>query len=149
MKYIGTRLKAKLNGERGAYKELSSKMLKYRKPRKNGSTKEYSLVPYLRDGQNLTLYTLTGLMRETGFPLDFFVDFEPNELPYQWREKIGNNNIINSAVSNDLTSTVEHLHEIIRMKNEMIADKERIIASKDSELEQWRNRYDKLVSEKN
>lgn len=142
MRYVGSRLKALLNQERGRYTELAKAMLKYRKPRKNEGKKEYNLIPLLEDDHNVTLSTLTGLMRETGKSLEFFVDFEPGELLTMRQEAIGNNNIINSAVSNDLTATTEHLHEIIRLKDSMLADKERIIAAKDSEIEQWKKRFD-------
>ena len=146
MRYVGSRLQALLKSERGSYTELATKMLKYRKPRKNASKDEYNLVPLFEDGHNVTLSTLTGLMRETGMPIDFFVDFEPGELPPYRRDGVsGSNNIINSSVSNDLTIKVDHLNEVIRLKDELIADKERIITLKDAEIEQWKKRYDDLI----
>lgn len=146
MKYMGSRLQAFLKQERGSYTVLAKKMLKYRKPRKNGGKDEYNLVPLFEDGHNVTLSTLTGLMQETGMSLDFFVDFEQGECPLLPQSGTsGNNNIINSSVSNDLTVTVEHLHEVIRLKDELIADKERIITLKDAEIEQWKKRYDDLL----
>ena len=85
-------------------------------------------------------------MRETGMSIDFFVDFEPGELPPYRRDGVsGSNNIINSSVSNDLTIKVDHLNEVIRLKDELIADKERIITLKDAEIEQWKKRYDDLI----
>lgn len=146
MKYVGSRLQALLKSERGSYTELAAKMLKYRKPRKNASKDEYNLVPLFEDGHNVTLSTLTGLMRETGMAIDFFVDFEPGELPPYRRDGVsGSNNIINSSVNNDLTIKVDHLNEVIRLKDELIADKERIITLKDAEIEQWKKRYDDLI----
>lgn len=146
MKYVGSRLQALLKSERGGYTELAAKMLKYRKPRQNGSKDEYNLGPFFKDGHNVTLYTLTALMRETGMPIDFFVDFEPGELPSARRDGIsGSNNIINSSVTNDLTMKVDHLNEVIRLKDELIIDKERIITLKDAEIEQWKKRYDDLI----
>ena len=146
MKYVGSRLQALLKSERGSYTELAAKMLKYRKPRKNASKEEDNLVPLFEDGHNVTLNTLTGLMRETGMSIDFFVDFEPGELPPYRRDGVsGSNNIINSSVNNDLTLKVDHLNEVIRLKDELIADKERIITLKDAEIEQWKKRYDDLI----
>lgn len=146
MKYIGTRLKQHLKGERGGYTELAARMLKYRKPRKNAASEEYTLTPLLKDGHNITLSTLTALMHETGLSIDFFVDFEPGELCIPQHEGVsGSNNIINSSISNDLTIKVDHLNEVIRLKNELIADKERIITLKDAEIEQWKKRYDDLI----
>ena len=132
MIYKGSRLREYLNGERGGYTDLASRMLKHRKPRKNSSKDEYSLTP--------------SLMKETGMAIDFFVDFEPGELPsYRRGEVSGSNNIINSSVSNDLTVKLDHLNEVIRLKDELIADKERIITLKDAEIEQWKKRYDDLI----
>ena len=146
MRYVGSRLQKLLKSERGSYTELATKMLKYRKPRKNASKDEYNLVPLFEDGHNVTLSTLTGLMRETGKSIDFFVDFEPGELPQHRHEGVnGSNNIINSSVNNDLTMKVDHLYEVIRLKDELIADKERIITLKDADIEQWKKRYDDLI----
>ncbi len=147
MRYVGSRLQALLKRERGGYTDLATKMVKYRKPRKNESKDEYNLVPLFEDGHNVTLYTLTGLMRETGMPIDFFVDFEPGELPVPRHDSIsGSNNIINSSVNNDLIMKVDHLNEVIRLKEQLISDKERIITLKDAEIEQWKKRYDDLIS---
>ena len=147
MKYIGSRLKDYLKEHRGAYTELAQAMLKYRKPRKNAGRDEYNLAPFFRDGHNITLDLLAGLMRETGFSIEFFVDFEPGELPPYYKKDgvSGSNNIINSSISNDLTLKVDHLNEVIRLKNELIEDKERIITLKDAEIEQWKKRYDDLI----
>ena len=92
MRYVGSRLKALLNQERGRYTELAKSMCKYRRARKNESNKDYNLIPLLSDGHNVTLSTLTGLMRETGKSIEFFVDFEPGEL-LQSHHEIGNHNI--------------------------------------------------------
>ena len=153
MKYIGSRLSKYLKGRRGAYTDLSRAMVKYRKPRENSGRDEYNLAPFFRDGHNITLDLLTGLIRETGQPIDFFVDFEPGELPPGRSDGVsGNNNIINSHVTTDLTTKVDHLNEIIRLKDELISDKERIITlkdaeieKKDAEIEQWKKRYDNLA----
>lgn len=146
MKYNGTRLREYLRLRKGGHTELAKAMVKYRKPRKNASTDEYNLGPFLRPNHNPTINLLSGLMKETGLPIDFFVDFEPNELPCTKTDGInGNNNIINSTVTNDLTQKVDHLSEIIQLKDEIIADKERIIALKDAEIKQWEKRYDDLA----
>lgn len=146
MRYIGSRLKEYLNAKRGRYTELAQGMMKYRSPRKNSGKNEYNLDPFFDDGHNISLKLLSGLMRETGKPIDFFVDFEPGELAQTKMDGVnGNNNIVNSTVTNDLTQKVDHLSEVIRLKDELIADKERIIALKDAEIEQWKKRYDDLM----
>lgn len=143
---MGSRLQALLKLERGGYKKLAAQMSKYRKPRANASKDEYNLVPLFEDGHNVTLHTLTGLIHETGKTIDFFVDFEPGELAESRLDGIsGSNNIINSSITNDLTLKVDHLNEIIRLKDELISDKERIITLKDAEIEQWKKRYDDLI----
>ena len=146
MRYIGSRLKEYLNAKRGRYTELAQGMMKYRSPRKNSGKNEYNLDPFFDDDHNISLKLLNGLMRETGKPIEFFVDFEPGETSQTKMDGInGNNNIVNSTVTNDLTQKLDHLTEIIQLKDELIADKERIIASKNAEIEQWKNRYDDLV----
>ena len=146
MRYNGTRLKEYLKGRRGGYTELAQAMVKYRRPRKNAGRDEYNLAPFFIDGHNITLDLLGGLMKETGQPIEFFVDFEPGERsPYRSEGISGSNNIINSSVTNDLTIKVDHLNEVIRLKDELIADKERIITLKDAEIEQWKKRYDDLI----
>lgn len=147
MKFLGLRLKEWLSRQRGGYTELSRKMSKYRKPRKNSSNEEYNLVPLFKDGHNVTIYTLTGLMKETGLPIDFFVEFEPGELPATplTGGVSGSNNVVNSNISNDLTIKVDHLLEVIKLKDNAISDKERIITMKDSEIENWKKRYDDLI----
>lgn len=146
MRYVGSRLKEYLNAKRGRYTELAQGMMKYRSPRKNSGKNEYNLDPFFDDDHNISLKLLSGLMRETGKPIDFFVDFEPGELTQAKLDGVnGNNNIVNSTVSNDLTQKVDHLSEVIRLKDELIADKERIISLKDAEIEQWKNRFDDLI----
>lgn len=146
MRYIGSRLKEYLNAKRGRYTELAQGMMKYRSPRKNSGKNEYNLDPFFDDDHNISLKLLNGLMRETGKPIDFFVDFEPGELTQAKLDGVnGNNNIVNSTVTNDLTQKVDHLNEVIHLKDELITDKERIIASKDAEIEQWKKRYDDLL----
>ena len=146
MKYVGTRLKEYLRERRGGYTELAQAMLKYKKPRKNAGREEYNLAPFFIDDHNITIQLLSGLMKETGLSIDFFVDFEPGELPPMRRDGVtGSNNIINSSISNDLTMKVDHLNEVIRLKDQLIADKERIITLKEAEIEQWKKRYDDLI----
>ncbi len=111
-----------LKSGRGNYTDLAQKMLKYRKPRKNASNDEYNLAPFFKEGHNITVNSLTALMRETGMTIDFFIDFEPGELP-----------------------SIEHLKEIIRLKDELLKDKEQIIKLKDAEIEQWKKRYEDLA----
>lgn len=145
MKYLGSRLKDLLNSERGRYTELAGKMGKYRKPRSNGSKDEYNLGTLYKDGHNIKLDTLTALLRETGLSIDYFVEFEPGELPTGRYDSIsGSNNIVNSSITNDLTMKMDHLNEVIRLKDEMLVDKERIISLKDEEIRQWKKRYDDL-----
>lgn len=146
MRYVGSRLKEYLNAKRGRYTELAQGMTKHKSPRRNSGKNEYNLHPFFEDGHDLTLSKLTALMRETGMSIDFFVDFEPGELPTYRRDGVsGSNNITNSSVSNDLTIKVDHLNEVIRLKDELIADKERIITLKDAEIEQWKKRFDDLI----
>lgn len=151
MRYNGTRLKELLRGNKGAYTNLAERMSKYRRQRKNASenTASYCLTPFLKDGHNITLSNLSALMLETGKTIDFFVDFDPGELPLSFTVPAagvsGSHNIINSSITNDLTMKLEHQTELIRIKDQMLVDKERIITLKDSEIQQWQKRYDDLI----
>ncbi len=146
MKYTGKRFQSYLDKHPGSYTELANAMRKYKKARKNGGNGEYSLSPFLRDGHNITVNTLSALMRETGMSIDFFIDFEPGELPgYRDNSVQGSRNVVNSTITNDLTMKVDHLTEVINLKNQMLSDKDRIIAMKDSEIEQWKKRFDDLI----
>lgn len=147
MEYKGSRLK-KFVGERsGAYTELEKKMRKYRKARKNSSDAEYNLRPLYKDGHNITISVLTALMRETGKSLDFFIDFEPNEIPSTLRSDnvSGNHNVINSNISNDSSLRIEYLTNTIKLKDQLIDEKERNIIQKDSEIAALRKQNNKLI----
>ncbi len=149
MKYKGTRLAQWLNEERGRYADLAKRMMKYRTPRKNESKNEYNLHPFLKDGHNPTLSILSALMRETALPLEFFVDLEQGEILTRQESGVtGNNNIVNSSISNDLTLKVDHLHEKVKILEDTIEDKKQIITKQESEIEYWKKRFDKLLDMK-
>lgn len=146
MKYKGTKLHRYVKEKSGRYSELAKALAGYKKPRKNVSGEEYNLRPLFQDGHNVTLFTLSALMRETGLPLSFFIEFEPGE---NWSDSAknisGNNNVVNSSINNDLTMKVDHLNEIIKLKDDLLRDKERIITLKNAEIEQWKKRYDDMI----
>ncbi len=122
MKYTGLRLARYLSEERGRYAKLADAMVKYRGDRKNASDKKYNLAPLLHDGHNITIKILDGLMKETGMPIEFFIDFENEEERAKRKQ--------------DQAAVISHLREIIGLKDELLQDKERIIASMSSEIEQ-------------
>ncbi len=144
MKYRGTRLYKLVQSGRGGYTDLAEKMKKYRKVRKNSSDKPYRIESLYQDGHNITLSTLTALMKETGKPIDFFIDFEPWELSAEHAGLLRNNMFDNFA-SDEETERVNHLNEIIHLKNELLKEKERVISMKDAEIEQWKKRIDDLL----
>lgn len=145
MIYKGSRLKALVQSRGGMYSDLAERMTKYKSKRKNSSDREYRLGVLYADGHNITINTLSALMKETNRPINYFVDFEPNELQSSTEGVSGNNNIINSMVSNDAAQRIEHLTEVVHLKDQLITEKERVIALKDSEIEQWKKRYDDLI----
>ena len=122
MRYIGTRLKQLLKGNRGAYADLAKRMGKYRRARKGEaqSDREYNLVPLMNDGHNITLSTLTGIMRETGKPISYFVEFEPGEFDGNFTPAEPEEN--------------KHLREIIELKNALIEAKDGTIEILKNEL---------------
>lgn len=145
MIYKGSRLKALVQSHGGLYSDLASRMAKYKAKRKNGSDRDYRLGALYADGHNITINILSALMRETNKPINYFVDFEPNELQIQTEGISGSNNIVNSMVSNDATQRIEHLTEVVHLKDQLIVEKERLIAMKDREIESWKKRYDDLI----
>lgn len=146
MIYKGSRLQALVQSHGGTFSDLGERMAKYKSPRKNGSsTKGYRLDSLYKDGHNIQLNTLTALVRETGRTVDYFVDFEPGELARSAEGVSGNNNIINSSFSSDLTQKIEHLNEVLHLNHQLLAEKERIITLKDAEIDQWKKRYDDLI----
>lgn len=125
MKYTGLRLASYLSEERGRYARLSDAMAKYRGDRKNASDKKYNLAPLLHDGHNITIKILDGLMKETGKPLEFFIDFEDDS---EIIEK--------EPVSQVQRTEIQHMREVIELKNEILRAKDSVIASMSSEIEQ-------------
>lgn len=137
MKYKGSRLKEYVRTHRGMYTDLCVAML---------GGKKKGLDNYYRDDKNIMLDNLTALLKATGKSVDFFVEFEPGELPTSAAPNFsGNNNIINSMVGNDLTAKVEHLSEIITLKDKLISEKEKVILLQANEIELWKKRYDDII----
>ena len=137
-------MRAYVKQSRGGHKELSSKLAA-----KNG-TKTYNLNGAFKDGTNLTLKSLTDILWATGLSIDEIVDFEPAELPRAGSTGriSGNNNIVNSSVSSDMALKIDHLNEVIRLKDEIIEEKVNVIASKDElidELQGLKKKYDDLI----
>ena len=144
MKYRGTRLYKLVQSGRGSYTDLAEKMAKYRKVRKNSSDKPYRIESLYQDDHNITLSTLTALIKETGKPVDFFVDFEPWELSSKASVSL-HDNIANKYATDEETERVNHLNEIIHLKDELLKEKERVISMKDTEIEQLKKRVDDLL----
>lgn len=144
MKYRGTRLYKLVQSGRGSYTDLAEKMAKYRKVRKNSSDKPYRIESLYQDDHNITLSTLTALIKETGKPVDFFVDFEPWELSSEHSVSL-HDNIANKYATDEETERINHLNEIIHLKDELLKEKERVISMKDTEIEQLKKRVDDLL----
>ena len=134
MKYKGSRFKEWVRSNRGAYTEVCLAMLGGRKK---------GLDNYYQDDKNISINKLTDLLRATHLPLDYFVEFEDGELMCRNQQpSIGNHNVINSMVVPDLTEKVEHLNEVISLKDQLILEKEKQIALKDQEIQLWKKRLD-------
>ena len=134
MKYLGSNLKKFVKEHRGMYTQICETML---------GGKKKGLDNYYGDGRNIHIDKLTQLMRATGMPIDYFIEFEPGER--ENKGAVGNNNIINSMVGKDLSIKVDHLNEIIRLKDQIIEEKERNLIMKDQEIELWKKRYDDII----
>ena len=148
MIYKGSKLKKLVSDCPGMYQDLAERMGKYKRQRKNGHSSIYRLDSLYKDGHNIQINTLDALVKETGRPLDFFVDFEPSELSCYVNGGDGvrgNNNIINSSVSNDQANRIEYLTEMLKMKDAIINEKERVITLKEAEIELWKKRLDDAI----
>ena len=144
MKYRGTRLYKLVQSGRGSYTDLAEKMAKYRKVRKNSSDKPYRIESLYLDDHNITLSTLTALIKETGKPVDFFVDFEPWELSS--KPSVSQyDNLTDKYGTDEETERVKHLNEIIHLKDELLKEKERVISMKDTEIEQLKKQVEDLL----
>lgn len=85
-------------------------------------------------------------MKATGMPLSYFVEMEPGEVSGLSNGDVGNNNnIIQNFVGNDLSKEVDHLTTVIKLKDELLQEKERLIIFKDSVIESWKKKYDDLI----
>lgn len=135
MRYRGSKLKKFVQENRGKYTEICEAML---------GGKKKGLDNYYHDDRNIRINKLSQILKATGMPLEYFVEFEPGEMIGNGGN-IGNNNVINSMIGNDLSMKVDHLNEIIRLKDQVIAEKERNIVMKDQEIELWKKRYDDMV----
>lgn len=134
MKYKGSKLKMYVKQHRGAYTDICTAIL---------GGKKKGLDQYYHDDHNISIEKLSALMAATGLPIDFFCEFAPGELPQTASSGVtGNNNIVNSMVGSDLAQKVEHLNEVIHLKDQLLAEKDTVIAMKDSQLELWKKRYD-------
>lgn len=54
----------------------------------------------------------------------------------------GSNNIVNSLVASDLTMKIDHLNEVIALKDQLIESKEALI-------QMWQNKYNELADQLN
>ena len=109
--------------------------------------KKKGLDNYYVDGRNIQINKLTALLKATGKSLDFFVEFDEGEMPKApvVGHSLGNNNIINSMVKNDLTSEITHLHEVIKLKDQLLNEKDQVINLRTNEVELWKKKYDDLI----
>lgn len=135
MRYKGSRLHDDVKSDRGLYTRLSLAVL----------GKKKGLENYYFDDKDIHLSKLSAIVRATGKPLTYYVDFDEWELPMGGVSGIGSNNIVNSVVNGDLSIRVQHLEELLSMKDQAICDKESIIALKDNEISLWKQRYEDLA----
>lgn len=135
MRYKGSRLHDDVKGDRGLYTRLSLAVC----------GKKKGLDAFYGDDLDIHIRKLTDILRATGKPITYFVDFEEGELPYGSYIGTGNGNIVNSVVNGDISIRLQHLEEVIALKDETIADKESIIALKDNEVALWKQRYEDLA----
>lgn len=135
MRYKGSRLHDEVKSDRGFYTRLCLAIL----------GKKKGLENYYIDDKDIHLSKLSAILKATGKPITYYVDFEEGELPVGGGIATGNNNIVNSVVNGDLPIRLQHLEEVLSLKDKAIRDKEEIIALKDNEISLWKQRYDDMA----
>lgn len=137
MRYKGSRLHDDVKSDRGLYTRLSLAIV----------GKKKGLENYYVDDKDIHLSKLSEILRATGRPVTYFVEFDDGELPYGSYIGAGNNNIVNSVVNGDLAIRLQHMEEVAALKDKTIEDKESIIALKDNEIAMWKQRYEDLAKQ--
>lgn len=111
MEYLGSKLKRFVQDHRGMYTQICETML---------GGKKKGLDNYYQDGRNIRIDSLTRLLKATGMPLEYFVRFEPGELQ-SVSGCVGDNNInINNSQVGDLNQKLEHVNEVLALKDQII-----------------------------
>ncbi len=134
--YMGSRLRQICRSKQGMSAELSQKMF----------GKNKGIQRYYADGVNITIDKLEQIAVLTGHSVEYFLKYEGQPNDNQGTATInGNNNIVNSNHANDVYEKIEHLKETINLKNEIIADKEELVKSKDTIIQNLKERNDDLI----
>lgn len=133
---MGSRLRQICRSKQGMSAELSQKMF----------GKNKGIQRYYADGVNITIDKLEQIAVLTGHSVEYFLKYEGQPNDNQGTATInGNNNIVNSNHANDVYEKIEHLKETINLKNEIIADKEELVKSKDTIIQNLKERNDDLI----
>lgn len=133
---MGSRLRQICRSKQGMSAELSQKMF----------GKNKGIQRYYADGVNITIDKLEQIAVLTGHSVEYFLKYEGQPNYNQGTATInGNNNIVNSNHANDVYEKIEHLKETINLKNEIIADKEELVKSKDTIIQNLKERNDDLI----
>ncbi|MBR6592378.1 MAG: hypothetical protein IKK81_07165 [Prevotella sp.] len=136
MRYTGERLRSLLNGNSGLRKQVYASL--------NTGGKKKGIEYFYGNDLNITLKKLSAIMHATKKPIEFFVDFEDGERIMDGRVS-GTGNVVNSTIVNN-DDEVNHMKEILKLKEELLNEKERIIALKDGQIEYQNKRYDELLA---
>lgn len=135
MRYNGDRLRKLLTGNAALRDQVYAYLNK-------GNRK--GLDYYYGVDINITIGKLSDIMAATKKPIEFFVDFEEGEHQESGRVS-GTGNVVNSTVVQG-DATVNHLREVIRLKDEIISEKERIINIKDERIASINKKYDDVLA---
>lgn len=119
--YKGSRLQALCKKQRGLSTELSLKLFGKRK----------GIDRYYKDGLNLTIDILEKIAEATGFSVEYFLDYNRPTVTTLPSSITGDHNIINSPMANEAMSRIDHLNDVIKLKDEIIEQNKKLIESKD------------------
>lgn len=135
MRYTGERLRALLTGNSALRAQCYASM---------GTDKKKGIEYFYGTGINITIKKLSEIMHACQKPIDFFIDFEEGERSTDGHVS-GTGNVVNSTIVSN-NEKITHMQEVLKLKEDIINEKERVILMKDAQIELQNKRYDELIA---
>ncbi|MCH3994127.1 MAG: hypothetical protein LKE54_03580 [Prevotella sp.] len=137
--YKGSRLHDLCLAQRGLSTQLSLALF----------GKKKGIDRYYHDGINITIDMLEKIAMNTGKSVDYFLEYKHTSDGLKESSSVnGNNNIVNSPMANEAMAKIDHLNEVIKLKDDLIVRDKQLIETKDVVIKSLRdtiNDYIKLL----